>query len=329
MPAPSLPLGSSNAQLAEKRLRLGISLSPQSTNWDALRRAAGRIDRLGYEYLWTWDHLLAPLGASDQPIFESGTVLAALSQVTTAVKLGALVAANTFRHPALLAKMVITLDHVSGGRAILGLGAGWLAEEHQSNGIDFGTGPGDRIARMGEAARAIRGLMSTETIDLEGDYYRFEGARHLPGPFAGPIRLLIGGSGERKTLPIVARYADVWNAKGSPDVLAAKDRVLVDFCRDIGRDPDTIERSVNCRMLIRDRANDALRVWQSTLGANRASPASEPDPWLGTPAQVAAILRTYLAAGFTTVNVSMPSPFDDETIERLIGEVAPMALSNS
>jgi alkanesulfonate monooxygenase SsuD/methylene tetrahydromethanopterin reductase-like flavin-dependent oxidoreductase (luciferase family) len=305
-------------------LRLGISLSPQATTWDALQETARRVDRLGYNYLWTWDHLLGSLGSDDQPVFESGTLLAALSQVTKQVRLGALVTANTLRHPALLAKMAVTLDHVSDGRAILGLGAGWHAAEHATNGIDFGETIGERITWLGESARIVRDLMAGRTVSVVGRHYRLENASQRPSAVRNQIPLLIGGSGVRKTLPIVAQYADMWDAKGEPDELAAKDNVLRERCREIGRDAATIERSLSCSVVIRDDPSEAWKVWEVILANNHASLKDAPDPWIGTPAQIARRLDGYRTIGFSTFNASLPAPFDDETVERLIGEVAPL-----
>jgi alkanesulfonate monooxygenase SsuD/methylene tetrahydromethanopterin reductase-like flavin-dependent oxidoreductase (luciferase family) len=317
------PVTSTNA------VRLGVSLSPQSASWPDIRRAAELVDRLGYDYLWTWDHLLAPFGREEQPIFESQMLLAALSQVTSKVRLGALVTANTLRPPALLAKMIVTLDHVSDGRAVLGMGAGWFEREHLANGIEFGAGFGERLDWLDEAVGVVRGLLVGETVRTNGRRYRIDGAHHLPGPIRAPIPLLVAGQGERRTLPIVARYADIWNAKGTPEELARKGAILDGLCRDSGRDPAAIERAISGHMVVRDDPQQALRAWAETLAANGAEPGSEPDPWFGTPEDVADRLFPYARAGFTTFSISMPAPFDIETIERFIGEVRPAILRRS
>ena len=197
-------------------MRLGISLSPQAVMWPELRQSAELVDRLGYDYLFTWDHLLAPFGADDQPIFESSSLLAAFSQHTKRVRLGALVNANTFRHPALLAKLAVTLDHLSGGRAILGMGAGWHEAEHRSHGIAFGASVGERLEWLKEAAPIVRALIDGTTLPTGPNRYAVRDSSQVPRPVQRHLPLLIGGWGERRTLPIVAANADVWNAKGQP-----------------------------------------------------------------------------------------------------------------
>ena len=149
-------------------LRLGVCLWNQASGWPDLLETAWVADRLGYEHLWTWDHVLPIYGEPDQPVFDSWTVLAAVAASTERIHLGPLVTANTFRHPSLLDKVVTTVDHISGGRAILGIGAGWFEREHHANGIEFGTGFGDRIERMGEAVGLIRSLFRGEEVTSFG-----------------------------------------------------------------------------------------------------------------------------------------------------------------
>src|SRR3989337_586102 len=134
--------------------RLGILLWSQATDWDAFERAAIRIDELGYEHLWTWDHVYAIFGDPYQPIFEGYTALAALAMATQRIRLGLFVGANTFRNPGLAAKCATTIDHISGGRAIMGIGGAWFELEHTAFGIDFGSSPGERLNRLAEAVPA-------------------------------------------------------------------------------------------------------------------------------------------------------------------------------
>ncbi len=304
-------------------MRFGISLSPQATTWPDMLDAARLVDRLGYDDLFTWDHLLSPFGAADQPIFESWSILAAIAQHTQRVRVGTLVSANTFRHPALLAKLAVTLDHVSGARAILGIGAGWHEREHVANGIPYGRSVGQRLDWLEEALPIIRNLMSGLPVASAGDRYPVSDARHAPRPLQPRLPILIGGWGERRTLPIVAAHADIWNAKGSPTELERKVIRLEQLCRLIGRDPTSIERSLTVRMVIRDRRDDARGAWARQLTENRASRVDEPDPWLGTPEDIIEWWRPYDAIGFRTLVVSALAPFDSETFERLIADVAP------
>jgi alkanesulfonate monooxygenase SsuD/methylene tetrahydromethanopterin reductase-like flavin-dependent oxidoreductase (luciferase family) len=304
-------------------LKLGILLWSQATDWPSFRAAAQRIDRLGYDYLWTWDHVYAIFGDPYQAIFEGWTSLAALAASTERIRLGLMVGANTLRNPALVAKMAATVDHISDGRAILGLGAAWFNLEHTADGYDFGTGFGQRCDWLDESAGLIRRLLDGETVTYSSAKYRLTDARHHPLPIQDHLPIVIGGSGERKTLRTVARYADIWNGLGPVDLLSHKAQILDDHCHAVGRDPASIERSLDCQMVIRDDSGAAERAWLSFLDANRTDP-SRAQPWLGSVAQIAERILAYREVGFETVNVEVPAPYDEETIERLIGEVKPL-----
>jgi alkanesulfonate monooxygenase SsuD/methylene tetrahydromethanopterin reductase-like flavin-dependent oxidoreductase (luciferase family) len=309
-------------------LRLGINLWSQAGTWPELLGAARLVDRLGYDTLWTWDHLHAIVGDPHQPILEGWGLVQAWAAVTRRVRLGVLVSANTFRNPGLVAKSAVTLDHVSGGRAILGLGAAWHAGEHEAHGIDFGTGFGQRIDWLAESVAAVRALLDGDSVTSpEGGRYAFRDLRHAPQPLQAHLPLMIGGSGRQKTLRIVARHADMWNALGTPAVASELDQVLRQRCSEIGRDPDAIDRSVNLWISIRDTEAAARAAWADWMGRNRApvdETISEIRPLFGPPAQVAGRLREYVAAGFSSAIVEVPAPYDAETIERLIGEVKPL-----
>ena len=305
-------------------LKLGILLWSQATDWPGMVDAAKRVDRLGYEHLWTWDHLYAIFGDPYQPIFEGWTVLGAWGVATERTRLGLLVGANTFRNPGLVAKMAATVDHISGGRAILGIGGAWFGLEHEAHGIDFGSGFGERLDRLDEAVGVMRRLLDGEEGTHQGPAYRFERLRHAPLPVQEHLPIMIGGSGERKTLRTVARYADMWNAFGTPDELRHKDEVLRRHCEEVGRDESQIERTLGCKMVIRDDHAEAQRVWEQLLAANKTPLEREKDPWVGTPDEIAERIRGYQEIGFNTVIVELPAPYDVETIERFIGEVKPM-----
>jgi alkanesulfonate monooxygenase SsuD/methylene tetrahydromethanopterin reductase-like flavin-dependent oxidoreductase (luciferase family) len=306
-------------------LRLGINLWSQAGTWPELLEAARLVDRLGYETLWTWDHLHAIVGDPHQPIFEGWGVVHAWAATTVRVRLGVLVAANTFRNPGLLAKSAVTLDHVSQGRAVLGMGAAWHAGEHEAHGIDFGTGFGQRIDWLGESVAAVRALLGGDTVTSPADgRYAFRNLRHDPRPVQTHLPLMIGGSGRQKTLRLVARHADMWNALGTPAVAAELAQVLSDRCAEIGRDPAEIDRSVNLWAAVRDTEGAARTAWAEWMSRNRApveETISEIRPLFGPPAQVAARLLEYVEAGFSSVIFEVPAPYDRETLERLIGEV--------
>jgi alkanesulfonate monooxygenase SsuD/methylene tetrahydromethanopterin reductase-like flavin-dependent oxidoreductase (luciferase family) len=308
--------------------RLGILLWSQATDWPAVESAARRVDALGYDHLWTWDHLYAIFGDPYQPIFEGHSTLAAWAKVTSRVKLGLLVGANTLRNPGLVAKQVITLDHISEGRAVLGIGGAWFEREHNEYGIEFGSGFGQRLTWLDEATGAMRQMLDGEVVTSpEGGRYRFRDLRLLPRPVQEGLPIMIGGSGERKTLRTVAKYADMWNAMGSVEKLQHKDEVLRTHCEAVGRDEAQIERTVGCKPIIRDTEADARRVWESQMAHNR-TPMNDVEAddtfWVGTPRQVAEMMVARKKIGFHTFIAEMAAPYDEETIERWIGEVRPM-----
>ena len=309
-------------------VRLGVLLWNQATDWPAYEDAARRVDQLGYEHLWAWDHLYAIFGDPLQPIFEGWMSLAAWAKVTQRTQLGLLVGANTFRNPGLTAKLATTLDHLSNGRAILGIGGAWFETEHRANGIEFGSGFGQRLDWMDEATAAMRTLLDGGTVTSAPDsHYQFDELVLLPPPIQRRLPIMIGGGGEKKTLRSVARYADMWNAMGPPDVLRHKDEVLRGHCEAVGRDQAEIERTAGCKPIIRDTPEEARRVWEAQMAHNRTPMSDVEDDdtfWVGTPEQVAAEMRARSEVGFNTFIAEMAAPYDVETLERWIGEVKPM-----
>ncbi len=296
--------------------RLGILLWSQATGWDDYERAAVKVDELGYEHLWTWDHLYAIFGDPHQPIFEGYASLAAWAKVTRRTRIGLLVGANTYRNPGLVAKLVTTLDHISGGRAILGIGGAWFETEHAEYGIEFGASPGTRLRWMDEAVGAMRGLLDGEAVTSPpGGRYRFNGLRMIPGPVQDHLPIMIGGSGERKTLRSVATYADMWNAMGGVEKLRHKISVLRVHCETVGRDFGEIELTCGCKPIIRSTEAEARRVWEAQMAHNR-TPMSDVENdstfWVGTPEQVAQRMIERRELGFTTFIGELAAPFDDE-----------------
>ena len=308
--------------------KLGVLPFTQAATWPELEAFARRVDELGYEHLWAWDHLYAIFGDPYQPIFEGYTTLAAWAKVTTRARLGLLVGAVTFRSPALVAKTIASIDHMSDGRAIAGLGGAWFDLEHEAAGIDFGSGFGQRLDWLDEACAAIRPLLDGATVSSpEGGRYELDGFRVLPPPVQAHLPIMIGGSGEKKTLRTVARYADMWNAMGEVDFLRHKLEVLRRHCDEVGRDFDEIELTVGCKPLIRDTEAEARRVWEAQMAHNRTplSDVADDDTfWYGTPELIAERMIARKALGFNTFIGEFPAPFDEETLERWIGEIKPM-----
>jgi alkanesulfonate monooxygenase SsuD/methylene tetrahydromethanopterin reductase-like flavin-dependent oxidoreductase (luciferase family) len=303
-------------------IRAGVLVWNQYTDWSAMRQAGARIDELGYDSLWTWDHLYPIIGDPQGPFLEGYMLLAAWSQRTTRATLGLLVGANTFRNPALVVKMVTTLDHLSDGRAVLGLGAAWFDTEHAAFGVEFGRSVGQRLDWLDEAAELIRDMLGGSPATARGARYHARDVRNDPPPVRGRLPLLIGGAGERKTLRTVARFADAWNvAQVTPEEAAQKDEVLRRWCDELGRDEATIERTLSLGPIaIRDDPADARAL---VARFHETNPGMQRHVQTGSAGEIAEWCRAYVAAGFTHLIFHLPAPFDDETLERFASEVRP------
>jgi len=298
-------------------VRFGAAFWVQRAGWPELREAVVRAEDRGFDSLWIDDHLLSDEGDWHDGKLEGWTTLAAVAGVTTRARLGLMVAANTFRNPGLTAKLATTLDHVSGGRAVLGLGGGWFEREHDAFGIDFGAGFGERLDRLGEAVPLVRRLLDGERVTYKGTWYRFTDAVCEPLPVQSRLPILIGGKGPKKTIPIVARHADLWNAYGTPAELAASDAILRAACDAVGRDEREIERTFNGNVVIRDSREEAERAWTGWRERHRPQAGEDRLNAFGTVDDVAGQLDGYRAAGFGHAVLIFRSPFDLETMDRL------------
>ena len=309
-------------------LNIGVLLWNMTPDWPTFENAARRCDELGFDHIWTWDHLHAIFGEPQQPVFDGWMSLGAFGKVTNRARLGLMVGANTFRNPGLVAKMAPTLDHITDGRAILGLGGAWFRYEHTAHGIEFGQSPGERLRWLDEAASAIRTVLDggSATSD-EGAHYAFRDLRQEPLPVQHRLPLMIGGSGERKTLRTVAKYADMWNMSGPVEKVAHKMAVLDEHCADVGRDPAQIERTVSCKLFLRDSESEARRLLAETMERNQTPLdriADDETFWVETPEQTVERLLAYKAIGVNTFIPEIPAPYDEETLTRLISEVKPL-----
>jgi alkanesulfonate monooxygenase SsuD/methylene tetrahydromethanopterin reductase-like flavin-dependent oxidoreductase (luciferase family) len=305
-------------------LRLGALCWNQYTTWPELLEAGVRAERLGYHSLWTWDHLYPIVGSSDGPILEGWLMLAAWAQATERIRIGLMVGANTFREPALTAKMATTLDHISNGRAVLGIGAAWFEEEHIAYGLEFGDGPPERLRWLGEALPILRGMLHGERPTAKGPRYRTRAVRNDPPPVQAKLPLLIGGGGEQVTLKLVARYADANNVGGGLENVRRKEQILLQHCETVGRDPAEIERTSGLGVVvIRDSREEARRVFESIFERNGKAKAWENQP-VGTPEDVAEYLAPYPEIGYRHLVAGFPSPHDEESMTRLATEVGPM-----
>jgi F420-dependent oxidoreductase-like protein len=298
-------------------VKFGLQLWPQSTTWPELHDSAIAAEKAGWDSIWVWDHLLAIQGPWQQPIFEGWTLLAGIASITSRVRLGLMVGANTFRNPGLTAKLATTLDHVSDGRAVLGIGGAWFEREHEAFGIDFGKSPGERLDWLGEAVPLMQRLLNGELVTHQGRFYTFTDALCEPRPVQDHLPILIGGSGPKKTLPIVARYGDAWNTSGPIDEVKTSLDLLAGYCSDAGRQLSDLELTVSFPTIIRDRAEDAEAVRAKQLAHNGLENLGGVPTLTGSPEAAAETLRPYLDLGFSTVIVRMPAPFDRETIDRL------------
>ena len=241
--------------------------------------------------------------------------------VTKRVTLGLMVGANTFRNPALAVKIVTTLDHLSNGRAILGIGGAWFGREHEAFGIDFGSGFGQRLDWLDEAVEVMHDMIRGREATARGQRYHMKAVRNDPPPIQEHLPILIGGGGERKTLRTVARFADLWDVGGDVETLRHKDEVLRRWCDEVGRDDTEIERNFGFGgLVIRDDPAEARRVAEEMTRRSRDDEGPE---LVGTPDEVVAYLRPYRGIGFRHIHFDAMPPFDDETLERFIGEVKP------
>ncbi len=243
-------------------MRFGFWPNPRS-NYESTRSLAQHAEVTGWDGVWLADHFL-PEEEQLIPIHECWITMAALARDVPRIRLGSLVTGNTYRHPAVLANMVATLDHLSNGRVVLGLGSGWQKNEHESYGIEYNTA-GSRLKKLDEACQVIKGLFSQDYFSFEGDFYQLRNASMEPKPKQKNLPLLIGGGGEKVTLRITAKYADEWNVWGDVDTLIHKMSVLDQHCNEVGRNPAEIERSAVALLFLTDDQERISRLKNTEL----------------------------------------------------------------
>ena len=210
------------------KMKAGVQLHPQHISYDEYAEAVQRTEALGVDSIWNWDHFFPLYGEGNNNHFEGWTLLTAIAMLTKKVEIGTLVTCNSYRNPALLTQMANTVDHISHGRLILGIGAGWFEKDYAEFGYPFGTA-GSRLRDLGRSLPIIKERMGKE----------------IPPPVRSPIPIMIGGGGEKVTLKLTAQYADLWNGFGPPESWAHKNRVLDKWCGEAGRNPAEIERTVS------------------------------------------------------------------------------------
>jgi F420-dependent oxidoreductase-like protein len=295
-----------------------FSFWPQPTqSFETMRTLAAHVEKTGWDGLWLADHFMPNADDTDAPWPEAWTTLSALAAVIPRIRIGTLVSGNTYRHPAILAKMAATVDHISGGRVVLGLGSGWQENEHEKYGIPFYT-VNNRLRRLDEACQIINRLFLEESVDFEGEYYQLKAAPLVPKPIQPKLPLMIGGGGEKVTLRITAQHADEWNVWGTVETLTSKMKILDRHCENIGRDPSQIQRSAVALMFLTDDEKFAKKM--SSTEGGQATIA-------GNINQVQDIVGAYKEAGVDELIVPDFTMRDDklEILDKLINEVAPVA----
>lgn len=279
-----------------RRFRFGIC-TDQNMTWEKTVERWRLFEQLGYESAWLCDHLIQP-SRPEGPYFEAWSLLGALAAVTEKIRIGVLVTSNTFRYPSVLAKMAVTVDHISNGRLEVGLGAGWYEPEHTMFGIPFPETK-ELVSRFSEAVKIVDLMLREDTSSFEGRYYSIQGARSRPLPVQKPRPPLVLGAFGPRMLKITARYADVWNAFGTPQEMRERNQMLDEFCQEIGRDPDTLDRS--------------LYYWV---------PKADEDPWLSLDA-FEEVIGPYVEAGVNQFIMDQPGDAQIGMLERVAQEILP------
>ena len=285
--------------------------------WQDTLEGCRYAESTGWDGIWYADHFMPNEENVDQPIHEAWSILAAIAASVPRVRIGPLVAGNTYRNPALTAKIAATVDHISGGRVVLGLGAGWQENEHEKYGFEFSTVKG-RLDRLDEAVEIVTSLLSNNRTNYQGDHYTILDAPLDPKPVQTKIPLMIGGGGRKRTLRTAAIHADEWNYWGMPSDIAELCQVLDAHCDDVGRDPAEIERSACALMFIADNEEKLERFRDTDFG--RAT-------IVGTPPEVIDIVGEYSEVGLDELIVPDftfgPLERKKESMDLFIERVAP------
>jgi F420-dependent oxidoreductase-like protein len=298
-------------------MRFGAQTVQQNVDWPELLGFWRFLEQeTRVESIWAMDHLVPPIEGAlpELPCFESWTMLAAAAQATRRLRIGCLVSANTFRHPALLAKMAATVDHISAGRLIVALGAGWHEDEHRAFGIPLYS-TRERLERLDEAAALLRAVMEAEKpVSFHGEYYQLENAPFLPGFVQRPHPpLMIGGGGEKRTLRTAARYADIVNVLGPVSLVRHKLKVLEAHCEKEGRDYHAIEKTVHVPVICLEDTERLVLVTnfvKDHFGLTEQQMREEIP--VGAASHVHAVVERYAELGVSAIIFPTPAPWDRE-----------------
>jgi len=288
--------------------RIGMHAGPQDLTVEALKKLWRTADENGFHWVSVWDHFYAnPLVDRHNPCFEGVAAMSALAALTDNVQVGCLVFCALFRPPGVLAKAAVTVDHLSGGRAQIGIGAGWLEEEFREFGYGFPP-LGKRLDQLEEALAIIRSLLNDEETTFQGEYYQLEGAVCGPKPVNGRLPIWVGGRGKSRTPALAARYADGFNMPYlSPDSVRDRLERVAAACAVVGRDPAEIESSVNLGFYLGDRAPEVNPAGSLT----------------GSVQQAVDRIGEYVDSGVQGLNIAIRPPVDWDALQRFIEEVMP------
>ncbi len=289
--------------------RFGVHVGLQHTTTAELLPLYRHIEDLGFDWISVWDHFYGATGdPTDADCLEAVAMHAALACATSRVRCGALVYSVGYRHPAVLAKAITTIDQLSGGRAEMGLGAGWAQVEYAAYGMPF-PAAGVRLDQLEEAAQIVRGLLHDEVTTFDGTYFRVTEARNEPRPVQPRLPIWIGGQGEKRTLRVAARFADGWNAPFvAPEQFAAKREILHRHCAAVGRDPGDIRCAVNLGLAWTE---ESLRDQFGAL-----TDYVRPGVLSGSVDEVVERVGQYVEAGVDQVNLALRAPFDVDSLEQ-------------
>ncbi|MCC7364323.1 MAG: TIGR03560 family F420-dependent LLM class oxidoreductase [Dehalococcoidia bacterium] len=307
-------------------MKFGLHIGQQNITIDECRRMWRWADTAGFDWVDVWDHFYeAPPVDGNGSCFEATTCMAAIACETASCRIGVLVLGMNYRHPAVLANALVTIDHLSGGRLEIGLGAGWHEPEYRAYGIPFRPIK-ERMDMLEEGVQVVRLLTTQDRSDFEGQYYRLENAACNPKPVQARPRIWVGGRGEKRTLRIAARHADGWNVPYvSPDEYRRLSGVLDEWCEKEGRDPAEIERNVNLSFHMAASPAAAHVDWAERHFVETWGPAAEPmrsaGVVIGTPDQAIELVGRYKEAGAARVNIAIRPPVDWDALQAWTGEV--------
>ena len=299
-----------------------VSIPDPTEKWAKTVEIAELADRLGFDSLWVYDHFHNVPRPAHETVFECWATIAAISQRTSRIRLGQMVGCNSYRNPALLAKITSTIDVMSGGRLEWGIGAGWYENEYRAYGYDFPK-PKDRIGMLRESVEIVRSMWTESETTYKGNYYETVRANCDPKPLQQPTPpIWVGGGGEQLTLRVVAQHADCSNFGGLPAEWARKRETLLGHCRAVGRDPDTIRMTWSPEVFIRETEAELERAGNRSLWSEDTTSWRESN-LVGTPEQVAEKIAAYVKLGCRGFVPWCPDYPDTETIELLATKVLP------